>query len=61
MQQNWARTPYFLLQMFVVVAGYTLFSGTAMIYKVVGVMVTAIGVTGFVALIRTPQQDASTN
>jgi hypothetical protein len=60
-QQNWARTPYFLLQMFVVVAGYTLFSGTAMVYKVIGVVVTAVGVAGFVALLRTPQKDALTN
>jgi hypothetical protein len=60
-QQNWARTPYFLLQMFVVVAGYTLFSGTAMVYKVIGVVVTAVGVAGFVALLRTPQEDALTN
>ena len=60
-QQNWARTPYLLLQMFVVVAGYTLFSGTAMVYKVIGVVVTAVGVAGFVALLRTPQEDALTN
>lgn len=60
-QQNWARTPYFLLQMFVVVAGYTLFNGTAMVYKVIGVVVTAVGVAGFVALLRTPQEDALTN
>jgi len=33
-----------------------LFSGTLMIYKVLGVIVTAFGVAGFVALLRTPQQ-----
>ena len=54
-QQNWARTPYFLLQIFTVIAGYTLFSGTFMIYKVIGIFVALAGLTGFVALIRTPQ------
>jgi hypothetical protein len=47
--------------MFVVVAGYTLFNGTLMVYKVIGVIVTAVGVAGFVALLRTPQEDTSTN
>ena len=54
-QQNWARTPFYLLQLFIGIAGYTLFSGTIMIYKVIGVIVTAFGVAGFVALLRTPQ------
>jgi len=54
-QQNWARTPYFLLQIFIGIAGYTLFSGTPLIYRIAGVIVLATGVTGFVALFRTPQ------
>ena len=54
-QQNWARTPYFLLQLFIGIAGYTLFSGTLLVYKITGVVVTAVGATGFVALVRTPQ------
>lgn len=54
--QNWARTPYFLLQMFIGITGYTLFSGTLMVYKIAGVIVAAFGVAGFVALIRTPQE-----
>ncbi len=54
-QQNWARTPFYLFQLFIGIAGYTLFSGTLIIYKVLGVIVTAFGVVGFVALIRTPQ------
>lgn len=60
-QQNWARTPYYLLQLFIVVTGYTLLYGTLMVYKVVGVIVAAVGVAGFVALLRTPQEDTSTN
>ena len=53
--QNWARTPFLLLQIFFVIAGYTLIIGTFMIYKVVGVVVAAMGVVGFFALVRTPQ------
>jgi hypothetical protein len=53
--QNWARTPYFLLQLFIGIAGQTLFSGTLLIYKITGVIVAAVAITGFVALIRTPQ------
>ena len=54
-QQNWARTPFFLLQLFIGIAGYTLFSGTLVIYKVIGVVVTIVSVVGFVALLKTPQ------
>jgi hypothetical protein len=53
--QNWARTPYFLLQLFIGIAGYTLFSGTLLLYKIIGVAVASTGAVGFVALIRTPQ------
>ncbi len=60
-QQNWARTPFYLLQLFVVIAGYTLIYGTLIVYKVVGVIVGAVGVVGFVALLRTPQEDSLTN
>jgi hypothetical protein len=54
-QQNWARTPFFLLQLFIGIAGYTLFSGTLLLYKIIGVVVASTGAVGFVALIRTPQ------
>jgi hypothetical protein len=54
-RQNWARTPYLLLQLFIGIAGYTLFSGTLMVYKVVGIVVMGFGIVGFVALVRTPQ------
>lgn len=53
--QNWARTPFFLLQLFIGIAGYTLFSGTIAVYKVIGVVVTIVSVAGFVALLKTPQ------
>ena len=53
--QNWARTPFFLLQLFIGIAGYTLFSGTLAIYKVIGVVVTLVSVIGFIALLKTPQ------
>lgn len=54
-QQNWARTPYFLLQLFIGIAGYTLFSGTLLVYKIIGILVAIVGMVGFVALVRTPQ------
>jgi hypothetical protein len=53
--QNWARTPFFLLQLFIGIAGYTLFSGTLAIYKVIGVVVTIVSAVGFIALLKTPQ------
>lgn len=54
-QQNWARTPYLLLQLFIGIAGYTLFSGTILIYKIAGIVVATVGMAGFAALVRTPQ------
>ena len=60
-EQNWARTPFYLLQLFIVIAGYTLLYGTLMVYKVFGVIVGAVGIAGFVALRRTPQEDRLTN
>lgn len=53
--QNWARTPFFLLQLFIGIAGYTLFSGTLAIYKVIGVVVTIVSAVGFIALLKTRQ------
>lgn len=53
--QNWARTPFLLLQLFIGIAGYTLFSGTILIYKIAGIVVAVVGMTGFAALVRTPQ------
>ena len=60
-QQNWARTPFYLLQLFIVIAGYTLIYGTLIVYKVFGVIVSAVGVAGFVALLRTPEEDSLTH
>lgn len=54
-EQSWARTPFFLLQLFIGIAGYTLFSGTLAIYKVIGVVVTLVSAIGFIALLKTPQ------
>lgn len=54
--QDWARTPFYFLQVFIVISGYTLVSGTETIYKVMGLIVGAFGAAGFIALIRTPVQ-----
>lgn len=53
-QQNWARTPYLLLQLFIGIAGYTLLSGTLLVYKIIGTVVLIVSVVGFIALVRTP-------
>ena len=52
--RNWARTPFYMIQIFTVIAGYTLVSGDGITVKVVGALVTILGATGFVALIRSP-------
>ena len=52
--QSWARTPFYLLQCFVGIAGYTLVSGTILVYQAVGVVVIAVAAAGFVSLLRTP-------
>lgn len=52
--QEWARTPFYILQVFIVITGYTLISGTESIYKITGVIVGVCGITGFIALLRTP-------
>jgi hypothetical protein len=59
--QNWARTPFFLLQIFIGIAGQLLFSGTIFVYKIAGVVVVIAGIVGFVALIRTPQPKSATD
>jgi hypothetical protein len=59
--QNWARTPYFLLQIFIGIAGQLLFSGTITVYKIAGVVVVVAGIVGFIALFRTPQPQSVTD
>ena len=54
--QDWGRTPFYILQVFIIISGYTLISGTETGYKVSGVIVGAFGVAGFIALFRTPGQ-----
>lgn len=54
--QDWARTPFYILQAFIVITGYTLISGTLNIYKIMGVIVGAFGIAGFIALLRFPVQ-----
>lgn len=51
--QDWARTPFYILQVFIIISGYTLVSGTETVYKVIGLVVGALGVAGFITLIRT--------
>jgi hypothetical protein len=54
---NWARTPFYMIQIFTVIAGYTLISGDGISVKVIGVLVGALGITGFISLVRSPDLD----
>ena len=54
--QDWARTPFYILQAFIFISGYTLISGTEVVYKATGVVVCAFAIAGFIALLRTPVQ-----
>lgn len=54
--QDWARTPFYILQAFIFISGYTLISGTELVYKVAGVVACAFGIAGFISLLRTPVQ-----
>jgi hypothetical protein len=51
---NWARTPFYMIQIFAIIVGYTLISGDGINVKVLGVLVGAVGITGFVSLLRSP-------
>jgi hypothetical protein len=48
-----ARTPFALLQVFVLIAGYTFSVGTSSAAKAVGAVVLVSGVTALVSLLRT--------
>jgi hypothetical protein len=52
--QNWARTPFYLIQIFVAIAGYTLISGDGSTVKAIGIVVGAIGIIGFISLLKSP-------
>ena len=45
---NWANTPYFLVQVFVLIAGTTLFQASATIVRVLSVAVLLTGIAGLV-------------
>ncbi len=50
--QTWSRTPYLLLQIFAGIIAYTLLSGTGWNAKFVGALVGVIGITAFVAAVK---------
>ena len=55
--KEWARTPYLLGQVFGVIVAYTLFSGTGATYKVVGLVIAGVSVTGIVSLLKTKSEN----
>lgn len=52
--QNWARTPYLLMQVFIGIVAYTLFVSTDLTYKSSGVVLGLVALVGLVALFKTP-------
>ena len=56
-EKSWSRTPFALMQIFIGIAGYTLFIGTATSYKVVGVFLIGLSIAGFISFVRTPHQN----
>lgn len=52
--RSWARTPYLLIQIFMVIAAYTLLSGTELSYKISGAVIGLVAITGLVALLKSP-------
>lgn len=50
----WARTPYFLLQVFTGIIAYTVFSGDGSAVKIAGSAIGVLALLGVVALSRTP-------
>lgn len=50
--KDWAKTPTLLIQAFMLIVAYTLFSGTAAIYKAIGILVAVVAVVGFVATLK---------
>ena len=52
--KSWARTPYFVTQLFVGITSYTLIAATQMGYRLVGLLIGLIALGGLVALFKTP-------
>ena len=52
--QNWARTPYLVIQMFGIIVAYTLLSGDDLGYRVAGLVVGISAVFGIYGLVKTP-------
>ncbi len=50
----WARTPYFLVQVFAGIIAYTLFSGDGTPVKVVGSAIGVLAILGVVGLSKSP-------
>lgn len=55
-QQQWARTPFVVIQMFGLIIAWTLFSGDGPWVKVAGVAVALASVAGMLAILRSPEQ-----
>lgn len=55
--QGWSRTPFFMIQIFAIIAGYTFIKGTDVSYKTTGVILVLDAVVAYVCLVRTPFKD----
>ena len=55
---NWAHTPFFLVQIFILIAGVTLFQGSSVQVKLLSIVVFAVAILGLVGwfdLVRKPK------
>ena len=52
--QNWARTPYLVIQMFGIIVAYTLLSGNDLGYRIAGLVLGLSSVLGIYGLVKTP-------
>ena len=52
-EKAWAKTPTLLIQIFMLIVAYTLFAGSGMAYKLVGILLALVAITGLVATLKT--------
>jgi hypothetical protein len=52
--KSWARTPYFVTQVFVGITSYTLIAGTQLSFRLAGFLIGLVALGGLLAILKTP-------